>query len=56
MSEPDSDVVVVGSGGAGMTAALRSAVGGAQVTVLEVSDLFGGGGGGTLDGGPGLGA
>ena len=42
MSEPDSDVVVVGSGGAGMMAALRSAVGGAQVTVLEVSDLFGG--------------
>jgi len=42
MSEPASDVVVVGSGGAGMMAALRSAVGGAQVTVLEVSDLFGG--------------
>ncbi|HLK79192.1 MAG TPA: FAD-dependent oxidoreductase [Streptosporangiaceae bacterium] len=42
MSAPDSDVVVVGSGGAGMMAALRAAVGGAQVTVLEVSDLFGG--------------
>ena len=42
MSEPASDVVVVGSGGAGMMAALRAAVGGAQVTVLEVSDLFGG--------------
>jgi len=42
MSEQASDVVVVGSGGAGMMAALRSAVGGAQVTVLEVSDLFGG--------------
>jgi succinate dehydrogenase/fumarate reductase flavoprotein subunit len=42
MSERDSDVVVVGSGGAGMMAALRSAVVGARVTVLEVSDLFGG--------------
>jgi len=42
MSERDSDVVVVGSGGAGMMAALRSAVGGARVTVLEVSGLFGG--------------
>jgi len=42
MSERDSDVVVVGSGGAGMMAALRSAVGGAQVTVLKVSGLFGG--------------
>jgi 3-oxosteroid 1-dehydrogenase len=37
-----SDVVVVGSGAAGMTAALRSALGGATVTVLEVSGLFGG--------------
>jgi 3-oxosteroid 1-dehydrogenase len=42
VSESVSDVVVVGSGAAGMMAALRSAVGGAQVTVLEVSDLFGG--------------
>lgn len=42
MSERATDVVVVGSGAAGMMAALRSAVGGAQVTVLEVSDLFGG--------------
>src|SRR5215831_7577441 len=42
MSERASDVVVVGSGGAGMMAALRSSIGGAQVTLLEVSDLFGG--------------
>jgi 3-oxosteroid 1-dehydrogenase len=42
MTEPASDVVVVGSGGAAMMAALRSAIGGAQVTVLEASDLFGG--------------
>lgn len=42
MSERASDVVVVGSGAAGMMAALRSAVGGAQVTVLEVSEQFGG--------------
>jgi succinate dehydrogenase/fumarate reductase flavoprotein subunit len=42
MSEHTSDVVVVGSGGAGMAAALRSSTGGAKVTVLEVSDQFGG--------------
>jgi 3-oxosteroid 1-dehydrogenase len=42
MSERASDVVVVGSGGAGMMAALRSSIGGAQVTLLEVSDKFGG--------------
>ena len=42
MSEETSDVVVVGSGAAGMMAALRSAIGGATVTVLEVSDVFGG--------------
>jgi succinate dehydrogenase/fumarate reductase flavoprotein subunit len=42
MGEHASDVVVVGSGAAGMMAALRSAVGGASVTVLEASDLFGG--------------
>ena len=42
MSEPASDVVVVGSGGAGMMAALRSVVGGARVTLLEVADVFGG--------------
>jgi glycine/D-amino acid oxidase-like deaminating enzyme len=42
MSESMSDVVVVGSGGAGMMAALRACIGGAKVTVLEVSDKFGG--------------
>ncbi len=42
MSERAADVVVVGSGGAGMMAALRSSIGGAQVTLLEVSDKFGG--------------
>ena len=42
MSEETTDVVVVGSGAAGMMAALRSIIGGARVTVLEVSDLFGG--------------
>ena len=42
MSERASDVVVVGSGGAGMMAALRSVIGGAEVTVLEASDQFGG--------------
>jgi 3-oxosteroid 1-dehydrogenase len=42
MIERESDVVVVGSGGAGMMAALRSSIGGAQVTLLEVSDKFGG--------------
>ena len=42
MSKDTSDVVVVGSGAAGMMAALRSSIGGASVTVLEVSDQFGG--------------
>lgn len=42
MNVQASDVVVVGSGAAGMMAALRSVIGGAKVTVLEVSDLFGG--------------
>lgn len=42
MSEPASDVVVVGSGGAGMMAALRSVTGGARVTLLEVAHVFGG--------------
>jgi 3-oxosteroid 1-dehydrogenase len=42
MNEATSDVVVVGSGGAGMMAALRASIGGAKVTVLEVSDKFGG--------------
>src|SRR5262249_42916181 len=42
VSEGVSDVVVVGSGAAGMMAALRSVIGGAKVTLLEASDLFGG--------------
>ena len=36
------DVVVVGSGGAGLTAALAAAVGGAKVLVVEAEDRFGG--------------
>jgi 3-oxosteroid 1-dehydrogenase len=36
------DVIVVGSGGAGMSAALSSAVGGADVLVLERTDRLGG--------------
>jgi 3-oxosteroid 1-dehydrogenase len=42
MGEHDVDVVVVGSGAAGSTAALRSTLGGARVTMLEVADVFGG--------------
>ena len=42
MTRPPSDVVVVGSGAAGMVAALRVAVAGATVTVLECAEQFGG--------------
>src|SRR5262252_2066533 len=39
---PETDVVVLGSGAAGLAAALTAAVGGATVTVLERSSVFGG--------------
>jgi 3-oxosteroid 1-dehydrogenase len=42
MTAHSSDVVVIGSGAAAMSTALRASIGGAKVTVLEVSDLFGG--------------
>jgi succinate dehydrogenase/fumarate reductase flavoprotein subunit len=38
----DVDVIVVGSGGSGMSAALTAAVGGAEVLVLERTDRLGG--------------
>jgi 3-oxosteroid 1-dehydrogenase len=38
----ETDVVVMGSGAAGLAAALTAGVGGAEVTILEASSLFGG--------------
>ena len=42
MSDSEVDVVVVGSGGAGLSAALAAAVAGAEVLVLEGSERWGG--------------
>ena len=42
VEEPTRDVVVVGAGGAGMTAALAAAERGLDVVVVEKSDWFGG--------------
>jgi succinate dehydrogenase/fumarate reductase flavoprotein subunit len=38
----ETDVVVLGSGAGGLSAALTAAVGGAQITVLEAAPVFGG--------------
>jgi 3-oxosteroid 1-dehydrogenase len=42
VSNPSRDVVVIGSGGAGLVAACAAADRGAQVAVLEAADLLGG--------------
>src|ERR1700734_914085 len=41
-SMPSSDVLVVGSGMAGLSAALESARGGAEVLVIDMASVFGG--------------
>jgi flavocytochrome c len=42
VSAPDSDVIVVGAGISGLSAALEVARGGAQVTVMDMASIFGG--------------
>src|SRR5918997_3966254 len=41
-ADSEVDIVVVGSGGAGLTAALAAAVAGGDVLVTEAAQLFGG--------------